>query len=79
VENGHPNSPVALAQPENFNELIKAARDLAVEFPIVRVDLYNENGKIYIGELTFLHFGGLHPFKPEKYDRLFGDMMPLKP
>ena len=79
VTNDHPNSPVALEKPENFEEMLKAARDLAGDFPIVRVDLYNENGKIYFGELTFLHFGGLHPFKPAEYDRLFGDMMPLKP
>jgi len=78
VENGHPNTPIELKKPENFEAMVKAARDLAGVFPIVRVDLYNENGKIYFGELTFLHFGGLHPFKPSEFDRVFGDMMPLK-
>lgn len=78
VENGHPNTPIELQKPENFETMIKAAKDLAGDFPIVRVDLYNENGKIYFGELTFLHFGGLHPFEPREFDRVFGDMMPLK-
>lgn len=77
VINEHPHSPVPLGKPDQFQEMIKAAGDIAGDFPIVRVDLYNENGKVYFGELTFLHFGGLHPFIPAEFDTFFGDMLPL--
>lgn len=77
VENDHPNSPIGNDKPECFNEMIRAAKDLSKDFPIVRVDLYFEQGKIYFGELTFLHFGGLHPFTPSKFDKFFGDMMDI--
>ena len=35
------------------------SRILAKPFPQVRVDLYNINGKIYFGELTFTSLGGM--------------------
>ena len=57
--------------------MIEICRVLSKDFPHVRVDLYNVNGSIYFGELTFYHFAGLVPFKPKKWDRLFGDMWDL--
>lgn len=74
VKNGHPNAGDVLEKPSNFDEMIAVAEKLSKPFPLVRVDLYNENGKIIFGELTFLHFAGLTPFVPEEYDLIFGDM-----
>lgn len=42
-----------LKRPENLDEMIKVAERLSSGFPFVRVDLYNVDGKIYFGELTF--------------------------
>lgn len=42
-----------LPKPENFENMVSMAKDLSLGFPIVRVDLYNVNGKIYFGEMTF--------------------------
>lgn len=53
--------------------MIKICEVLSEDFPQVRVDLYNVDGKIYFGELTFYHFAGLEPFKPKKWDSIFGD------
>ena len=33
--------------------MIEYAKKLSEEFVFVRVDLYNINGKIYLGEMTF--------------------------
>ena len=33
--------------------MIEYAKKLSEEFVFVRVDLYNVNGKIYLGEMTF--------------------------
>lgn len=42
-------------KPENFEKMKELATILANGFEHVRVDFYNVDGKIYFGELTFLH------------------------
>lgn len=74
---GHPNSTKSINKPENFDQMIDLARRLSAEFPHVRVDLYNINGAIYFGELTFFHFSGNVPFVPEEWDFRVGDMLRL--
>lgn len=54
------------------DELIEISERLASEFEFVRVDLYENKGKIIFSELTFHSGGGLVPFKPEEYDEKFG-------
>ncbi len=51
--NGWKKTDYPLNKPENFDEMIKLAETLAKPFPFVRVDLYNIDGKIYFGEMTF--------------------------
>ena len=53
------------------------ATKLSEDFPHVRVDLYQENNKIYFGELTFFHFGGFTKFEPDEYDFEFGKYFDL--
>ena len=72
VKQGHPNNKNGVKKPEKFDEMLNICRILSKDFPHVRVDLYNENGKIYFGELTFFHFSGLTSFIPKKYDKIFG-------
>lgn len=62
-----------LKTPEHFNEMIQIAKQLGGEFDYVRVDLYNIDGEIYFGELTFAHGSGFRRFKPASYDKTFGD------
>jgi len=47
-----------LPKPQNFEEMISIAKDLSKGFPEVRVDLYDVNGKIYFGEMTFTPTAG---------------------
>jgi hypothetical protein len=75
VKNSHPNAG-ATEKPSNLDEMLKIASDLSMDFPLVRVDLYCESEKIYFGELTFTHFGCLHPFDPDEYDEIFGKLFP---
>lgn len=49
-------------KPKNFEEMLAIANKLAEGFPHVRVDLYNVNGKIYFGELTFFVSSGFFYF-----------------
>ena len=57
--------------------VIAVAEKLAVPFELVRVDLYNVDGRIVFSELTFHSGGGLIPFEPKEYDREFGKMLGL--
>ncbi len=57
--------------PPNYEEMLTLAETLSEGHPEVRVDLYNVNGKIYFGELTFTSFGGImRYFTPEMQQHL---------
>lgn len=60
--------------PTNFDKMIEIARKLSKGFAHVRVDLYNVEGEIYFGEMTFTNGSGLDRIIPEEYDRKLGDM-----
>ncbi|NAZ46798.1 hypothetical protein GL178_11160 [Vibrio toranzoniae] len=60
--------------PKNMNELIDVAKKLSSQFKYVRVDLYNVDGKIYFGELTFCHGSGWEPLSPKDADFYLGSL-----
>lgn len=45
--------------PVNLEKMIAAAKTLAKPFPYVRVDFYEVEGRLYIGELTFTPYGNI--------------------
>ena len=57
--------------------MIEVARRLSQGFRHVRVDLYNVNGEIYFGELTFFNNAGLLPFQPHEWDYKIGEWLKL--
>ncbi len=61
----------------NWEEMKRLAGKLSEGKPFLRVDFYNINGKIYFGELTFHHDGGLVPFEPEEWDMKLGEMIEI--
>lgn len=71
------NSPKTFYKPENYEQMLELSARLSKGCPHVRIDLYNVNGKIYFGEFTLYHFGGMERFKPEEWDRVFGDWLVL--
>lgn len=73
----HKMSGKQISKPEGFEEMKAIASRLSKGFPHVRVDLYNVNGVIYFGEMTFFHHGGFAPFHPEEWNRTFGEWIKL--
>ncbi len=59
-------------KPDNLEEMLFVAKKLSKEFDYIRVDLYNVNGKIYFGELTFTHGSGYEKFSPDSIDLEWG-------
>ena len=71
------NGVKKIARPIGFEEMVELATKLSKNFPHVRVDFYDINGKCYFGELTFYHFSGFEKFEPEVYDEIFGRWIEL--
>lgn len=77
VRHGHPNAEHKPAKPANYDLMIQLAQILSKDLIHVRVDLYEINGKVYFGEMTFYHHGGIVPFDPEEWDVQFGRWLKL--
>ena len=77
IEHGHPTTNGSPTKPLSWEEMICIAEKLSVGIPHVRVDLYEVDGHPYFGEMTFYHHGGLVPFMPAKWDKIFGDWIKL--
>jgi len=77
IRNGHPNSERPIEKPINFELMKELASKLSKGFPHLRVDFYEVNGEVYIGELTFSHYSGMIPFEPEQWDYIFGSWIRL--
>ncbi len=75
--NGHQNANRIITKPPSFDRMIEISRTLSKGILHVRVDLYDINGHIYFGELTFSHLSGFVPFQPEEWDYTFGSWLQL--
>lgn len=47
-----------IKKPKNYEEMLKIAKVLSSGLPEVRIDMYNVNGKIYVGEITLYSQSG---------------------
>lgn len=61
-----------LPRPQNFEAMIEVAHKLSEDFPHVRVDLYNIDGQVIFGELTFYDGSGYYLFEPDDFDMKAG-------
>lgn len=66
-----------IKKPDNFEKMVEIARTLSEPFRHCRVDLYNVDGKIYFGEITFYHGGGCNYIEPEEWDYRLGEWIDI--
>lgn len=66
-----------IEKPANFDRMVQVAESLAGDFPFVRVDLYNIEGKIYFGEMTFYPTDGRKEYRPNRYNEILGSYIEL--
>ncbi len=64
-------------KPKNYEKMVEIAEELSKPFPHVRVDLYNLDGKIVFGELTFFSDTGPNRFVPESFEYELGKQFVL--
>lgn len=67
-----------IPKPKNFDNMLSIAQKLSEGFKEVRVDLYNQNGKIYFGEMTFTGNGGYMDWYKQDYLTEMGDLIDIK-
>ena len=81
IETGLPfyyrNPEIIFSKPKNFNLMLNYARKLSKEFVFVRVDLYNIDGEIFLGELTFSPSNLLFKLKNEEQSKLLGTFIDI--
>ena len=63
--------------PNQYPEVIRLAEILAEPFPYVRVDFYDIEGNLYVGELTFYSGGGFSNLMPREWDYILGEDLDL--
>lgn len=74
---GYSHAEVHPEKPEQFEKMVAIAEKLGKGLPHIRVDLYDCNGKIYFGELTFFDGSGFDKIKPIEWEYRIGEMLIL--
>lgn len=68
---------IPFIKPPNYKKMIEISKLLSTNFPHVRVDLYNIDGRILLGEMTFTSWGGYVSFGTPELDELWGNHLKL--
>lgn len=71
----YPNSVDKIKKPEHFELMKELSRKLAKDFPHVRIDFYEVDGRIFFGEWTFYPGNGLEEFESYEEDLKIGKMI----
>lgn len=74
---GHPCAEHTPERPEHFEQMKELCRILSKDMTQVRIDFYDVAGKLYFGEFTFSHWGGMMRFEPKEWDLRLGQMIDL--
>lgn len=72
-----PRPDINIESPTQLKQMIIIAEELSKPFPFVRIDFYEVNYKIILGEMTFYPKSGLPDFTPQEYDQILGTYINL--
>lgn len=64
-------------KPHNFEKMKEFAKLMSKGFALARVDFYENNDKLYFGEMTFTTSSGTEKTYPASYDLELGNMLKL--
>ena len=64
-------------KPARLDDMLSLARDMAKDYPYVRVDFYCINDEIYFSELTFTPDSGIMRFNRPELDAEWGKMVDI--
>lgn len=72
-----PDYTKKIEMPKNLDKMIELAETISHNTVLSRIDLYEIDGQVYFGEITFYPGSGFSPFTDEKWDYKLGDMIDL--
>ena len=75
--NGWKKTDYPLKKPDNWDEMVKFAEELAKPFPFVRVDLYSIDNKVYFSEMTFTPAKGTLILDDDRCDFEMGEWLDI--
>ena len=67
-----------IEKPETMDSMFQLAQELSAPFPFVRLDLYDQDGKVIFGEFTFAPSSGVDPNRLPETDIYFGNLLDIK-
>lgn len=67
-----------IKKPSRLDEMLDIAKKLSSDFDFVRVDLYEIQGKVYFGELTFTPANGVFPYFTQSFLEKMGKKFSVK-
>ena len=76
-EQGGPNYKKHIEKPRLFEEMKDIAAKLSEGLIHARIDLYDINGNVKFGEITFFDDSGMAEFNPQEWDYIFGSWIQL--
>ena len=68
---------IKFEKPKNLGLMLEYAKKLSSEFVFVRVDLYEFNDTVYLGELTFTPFNGRMNYKNLNQSIYLGNLLDI--
>lgn len=72
-----PNAPTPPEAPVHLEQMLEISRRLSADHVFMRVDFYEIDGRLYVGELTLYPGGGFAPFYPAQWDHEIGEWLTL--
>ncbi len=72
INHKYPSPAHEVEKPKRFDEMFEIARVLSEDFSFVRVDMYQVQGRLVVGELTNWPSNGIIRFEPEETMELLG-------
>ncbi len=69
---------IKFKKPKNIKLMLEYAKKLSKEFAFVRVDLYEVEDVVYLGELTFIPFNAGMNYKNKKQSIWLGSLLDIK-
>lgn len=77
VKRCNPQYKGVVEKPKHFDEMLDIAKTLSSGIRFLRVDFFENDGKLFIGELTLYPTSGFGLFIPEEWDYKLGEMIDL--
>lgn len=75
---GYPTYDSQLKRPSGLAEMNRVSVELSRGIPFVRIDFYEVDGAVFLGEMTFFPAAGFTKYTPEEYDAVYAPMIPIE-